>query len=363
MERYTPLGHDLAAGDGEPEGPAKSIQVESTALYWALTAGALGAVFGLIIGLALPSIALAGTNSFGMAASIASGVAAAATAAVAYRRMRGLTGQEWRRSLSTWTFTVNTIAVVLVHAVLAALATLAVYLIIDRSFIGAPLGVFWSVVLMAVTVGITTYFVYLSVSKITTRAMSTLLLWFVTIGTFTATLTASDPLWWEIHFSHLGTFRDLSGYTFNGTLVVGGMLVTTFAAYVTHDLRALVARGCLTYAACPRIVSTLFVAMGVFLAGVGLVPVDISLLVHNLFAMGLAVVYLGLLVSGPKVLRGMPRAYFLASWAFLAALLVSLALTGVRFFGITAFEIIVFALIFGWITVFIRFSGVADLEK
>jgi amino acid transporter len=55
----------------------------------------------------------------------------------------------------------------------------------------------------------------------------------------------------------------------------------------------------------------------------------------------------------------MPRAYFFASWGFLAALVASIVLFIVGYFGLTAFEIIVFALIFGWLAVFIRFLGVA----
>lgn len=90
-------------------------------------------------------------------------------------------------------------------------------------------------------------------------------------------------------------------------------------------------------------------------AGVGAVPVSLSLFVHNLCAMGLAAMFLALLAGGPWLLRGLPRAYFRAATLFLVALLISLVLYVVGFFGLTAFEIVVFALIFGWIAVFIRF--------
>ena len=55
----------------------------------------------------------------------------------------------------------------------------------------------------------------------------------------------------------------------------------------------------------------------------------------------------------------MPRAYFVAASAFLAATAASIVLFAVGYFSLTAFEIIVFALIFGWIAVFMRFLGVA----
>ena len=88
---------------------------------------------------------------------------------------------------------------------------------------------------------------------------------------------------------------------------------------------------------------------------IGVVPVNVSLIVHNTFASGMAVMFFGMLVIGPKVLAGMPRAYFISAWIFLAAVVVSVLLFVVGYFGLTALEIIVFALIFGWIAVFIRF--------
>ena len=86
-----------------------------------------------------------------------------------------------------------------------------------------------------------------------------------------------------------------------------------------------------------------------------------NLALHNLSASGMAAMFLVLLIGGPRFLRGMPRTYFVASWSFLAAMVVSVVLfiPVIGFFSLTAFEIIVFALIFGWIAVFIRFLGVA----
>jgi len=61
----------------------------------------------------------------------------------------------------------------------------------------------------------------------------------------------------------------------------------------------------------------------------------------------------------------MPRTYFVSAWSFLGALVASIVLfvPAVGFFSLTAFEIIVFALIFGWIAVFIRFLGVSGQRE
>lgn len=347
--------HSVASADSP-----LSLRVETDAIYTAYATGILGAIFGLIVGIAGGGLPLSGNYSFGTLLSLAAGATAALVSGLGYWRSRKTPGQEWRLSLSSFRFTVSTLAVVIVHTVLTVLATLILFLVLDRAFIGLPVNTFWAVVLSAVVMGLAGYLVYLSVSHITTQRMSTLLMVFIVLGSLTAMVTTPDPKWWEIHFSHLGSFADISSVVFNGTLIAGGLLVTTFAVYLANDMRALRRAAMLENPRADAIVSTMFVIMGIMLALVGVFPVHVNLLLHNLAAMGMAAMYLALLVAGPWILRGMPRAYFLASWGFLAALLVSLALFVVRYFGLTAFEIIAFALIFGWITVFIRFLGVVS---
>jgi len=280
---------------------------------------------------------------------------AAITSVVGYWRGRALPGGEWRRSVASPITAASFLGVILVHTLLSVLATLVTYLIVSLGFRGLRLEPFWSILLMGTTAGVTAWIVYLSVSQLTTVRMSNLLMAFVGLGTLTSMVTASDPDWWRTHFSHLGTFHDLSSLLFNGTLVVGGLLVTAFAIYVSNDMRPIVAAGRLRNRRSPSFVASMFVMMGVMLAGVGLVPVNVSLLIHNLCASGMAVAYAALLAGGPWMLRGMPRVYFLSSALFFAGVLVSVILFATGYFGLTAFEIIVFALIFGWISVFIRF--------
>ncbi|WP_052226262.1 DUF998 domain-containing protein [Microbacterium mangrovi] len=346
--------------------PSPGRRAESEAVYAALAAGVVGAVYGLLVGLFAPDLHLGGNaDSFGVWAACGATVVAIVASTIEYWRSRNRPGQEWRRSLPSWKFTVNTISVVVVHAGLAFVAVYALYRVLAAGFIGLPIVTFWAVVLMAVTLGMTTWIVYLSVSTMTTQRMSSLLLAFIAIGTLTAMVTTPDPKWWTIHFSHLGTFEDdLSSWVFNGTLIFGGLLVTTFAVYIANDMRELADAGVLQNPRGPRVVPTLFVVMGIMLAFVGIFPVDVNLAVHNLSASGMAVMYLVLLIGGPSLLRGMPRTYFVASWTFLAATVASVILfiPAIGFFSLTAFEILVFALIFGWIAVFIRFLGVAGRQ-
>lgn len=350
------------AAPREHVAPAPSRHAASESVYAALIAGVIGAVYGFLVATYVPDLQLGGDqNSLGLWAAIAATVVAIVAATVEYWRSRRRPGQEWRLALPSWKFTVNTISVVIVHAGLAFIASYAFYLVLALGFVGISVVTFWAVVLMSVTLGLTAYMVYVSVSAMTTQRMSSLLLAFIAIGTLTAMVTTSDPEWWMLHFSQLGTLDDLSSWAFNGTLIGGGLLVTTFAVYIAHDLRVLADEDVLTSPTGPRVVPVLFVVMGIMLACVGVFPVDVNMTVHNLSASGMALMFVTLLIGGPNWLRGMPRTYFVASWGFLGATVASIILfiPAVGYFSLTAFEIIVFALVFGWIAVFIRFLGVA----
>ena len=335
------------------------LTVESRAVYAALVAGVVGAGFGLIVTLLRPDLELAGKGSFGLMAATGAAVVSAVVAAIGYARSRDLPGEEWRRDLPRAASVVNLIAVVIAHTALAFLGVYAVFQVLSLGLIGLDVTVFFGTALMAGACGVTAYMVLRSVSRTTTQRLTSLLMSFVALGCLTAAVASPDPYWWKIHFSQLGTYGDIASWLFNGTLIAGGMLVTTFAAYLAHDLRTLVSAGRLADADAPRWISVRFVIVGVMLALVGLVPVDVSFLVHTVAASGMAVVYLILLIGGRRHLAGMPAGYFVAVTGFLVAIGASIVLFFARFFNVTAFEVAVFALIFGWITVFIRFLGAA----
>jgi hypothetical membrane protein len=340
--------------------PPSTEKAESEATYLGYAIGALGAVYGLIVALISPDeVFAAGTTSFSLWAAVGAGSAAAAASGLGYVRSRRLPGQEWRRSLPAWRAAVTTISVVLVHTVLAFIVVYVVYRLVGLGFVGLPVHLMWSVVLMAVTAGLTAQQTYRSVSKMDTQRMSSLVRTFIAFGVITAMVISPESDWWKVHFSHLGTYHDLASLFFNGTLIAGGLLVTTFAVYVANDLRDLVDQGVLAERRSPRVVSTVFVVMGIAFAGVGLFSVDVNRLVHDIAALGLAATFLGMLAAGPRLLGGLPRAYFVSSWVILASTIAAALLFAVGAITLTAIEIIVFVLIFAWIAVFTRFVGVA----
>lgn len=331
------------------------VGIESEALISAAVTAGLGALIGgLVFAGAAPSIW--GGWSIGLLAAIVVLACGVVTSYIGYWRARHLHGQEWRLTLAPWKFILDATNVAAVHALIAGITAIAIFVLLALSFRGVTLDGWVSAVAVGASAGLSSYWIYLSVSKIDTAKLSTLLVLFISVTTLTSMATASDPLWWEYHFSLLGTLGDTSASLFNISLIIAGLLVTTFSLYLQRDIRALVELGVLRHSWSARTISTLFIVMGFMLAGVGLFPLTVSVTLHNICAAGMAVAFFLLLLGSPFVLRGMPWTFFAVTGAFFVGMVISVILFAVTgYFNLTFFELVVFMIIFGWIATFIRF--------
>ncbi|WP_448808110.1 DUF998 domain-containing protein [Agromyces bauzanensis] len=335
--------------------PQRRIAVETEAL---IAGGAAAVVSGIVAAIIFAGglWPLWGGLSVGIVAAAAVVVTGIALGATGYWRARNLPGQEWRHRLRPWKFTIDVATVSAVHAIIAGILTITTFVLLQRSFEGLVVDVWIGLGAAAAAAGLLGYWIYLSVSSITTNKLATLLVVFMATSTLASMATSQDPQWWEYHFSQLGTSGDFSSSLFNLTLIISGAFVTTFAIYVDRDLTTLVRQGVLAHSWAPRAVSIVFIVMGVMLACVGLFPLNVSILLHNSSAIGMSLSFLGLLIASPWVLRGMPRRFFVFCGLSVVALLGGAVLfEPVAYWNLTAFELLAFALILGWIAVFIRF--------
>ncbi len=190
----------------------------------------------------------------------------------------------------------------------------------------------------------------LSASALASTIMAVLL-----IGIGCAVVTTTDPLWWHLHFSRLGEFRDRSGYFFNGTLITGGALIVVFARRVHADLRILGTHKKRRGAA--HVNSTLITCVGVSLGSVGMIPLNVNSFLHDKAASGIVLSFAALLIASTVLLRGSIKRLGLANAA--AFVLIAIAAT---FFvsgaiNLALFEALGFSTIFGWVGVFTRCLG------
>ncbi|WP_313391419.1 DUF998 domain-containing protein [Microbacterium sp.] len=339
-------------------GPATSDAVfEATALI-------VGAAF-LLVGflVALPvfwghQLSISGTGSIGMFAAYGGAIAAALAFALGRLAVRA---PEVDPSVARDGFAVpgdrlrwyDLAAIAFAHAAIAYLGWLGIAQLLEQSFVDAPVFAFPGAILVAVAFALTGYVAFLSAVALTPTVLSLVLAVFLVVGAFAAMLASSDVHWWRDNLSALGMSSNSASVAFNVTLIIAGVMVTTISRYATAGLPVddpVDRRG-------RTIVRGGLIPMGIFLACVGIFPVDEFFGLHNTVATGMAVVFAVIVVGLPWFVRSIPRVFVGLGWAYVLVIALLGAFFAVGYYNLTAVELIAAVLIFSWIIVFLRTAG------
>ncbi len=244
-------------------------------------------------------------------------------------------------------------AISLAYASIALLGWLGIAQLLELSFIGAPVFPLPGALLVGVAFALTAYIAFLGGAALTAMSVSLDLAIFLVVGAFAAMLTSSDPDWWRDNLSALGMSSNQSSVAFNLTVIVSGIIVTTIARYATAGLPASTPQEIKRR----NIVRAGLVLIGIFLACVGVFPVDRFFLVHNTVATGMAVVYGGLIIALPWLMPSLPRTFFALGYIYVVVIVVLAVFFATGYYNLTAVELVAAILIFSWIIVFLRVAG------
>ncbi|MGG5752582.1 hypothetical protein ACQ3I4_08140 [Zafaria sp. Z1313] len=309
---------------------APRVAVESQAI-WAGTAAAAVSVLVGLIGFHGRRPALAGDGSVAFYASILAGLAVAGAFLAGYlQHARAV--HAWLGTRPALRQAVDVAALMVVHASIAVMSALVVFRLFQEAFFG------------------------LTVDTIAGTAM------------LVSMIFAENPLWWHSMFSELGTGQagTTSFWTFNTTITVSGIILTTLAAFITRDLRQWTGLLDARDAAAgrkrrrvvrprPSVVRVCLLASGICMAGIGLFPVNLFDPVHSFFVRALAAILLVLLLGAPVWLPGFPRAFYFISVVAVAGLAAAAYLWApLGYYNLTAFELAAAGIVFAWLVVFIR---------
>jgi hypothetical membrane protein len=340
----------------------RAASVESIALGVGSVAFVLVGVVALFV-FAGRDLVISGAGSIGEFAAIAGGV----VALLAYGGGRAATWRvPWfggapvpRRSrLSVAVEVFDTVAIAVAHAVVALLLWTVLSDVLARSFQDAVVFSLPGALLVSTAAAATGYYVFLSAVNMNPMLLSTVLAVFLVLGALTSMITASNPHWWKQNLSALGMTDDISGMTFNVTVVVAGVLVTAIARYATGapggDDRP-PTRGELR-------VRTAMIVIGIMLACVGLFPVNRFFLIHNTVATGMVLVFCALVIGLRWLLPQLPRAFVVLGWVFLVVIAGVAVLFAVGYYNLTAVELVAAVLIFSWIIVFLRVTTATSAD-
>lgn len=243
-------------------------------------------------------------------------------------------------------------ALALVHATIALLGWIGLATVMESSFVGATLYTTPATVLAAAAAALSAYLAFLSGVSMSPRQLSLVLAVFLAVGVTSAMLSSSDPQWWQMNLSALGITHDISSLTFNLTVIISGVLVTTIARFGTSALPSSTP----SEARRRFVVRLLFILIGVMLACVGIFPVDRFFLMHNTVATGMCVGYAVLVIGLPWLIPTMPKAFIALGYVYVVAIIVVAVLFAIGEYNLTAVELLASLMIFSWIIIFLRNS-------
>jgi len=182
-------------------------------------------------------------------------------------------------------------------------------------------------------------------------------------GILASILTTPDPLWWQLHFSRLGTFSAFSSYAFNLTIIISGMLVMLFGLRLRVEMARHAGTAVLVSRRGAVIVPVLVVVIGAHLSLIGLVPVNTNEFLHDRGSIGALLCFSTILATSRWMLRGMHRVIARMTRRVGIALAVSTAAFIPGFINLAAFELVVFGLMFAWFLCLARTIGRPDDER
>lgn len=286
------------------------------------------------------SAPIAGTGSVGHFAAVGSAAVAIAAFVLATVMAVRRTGA----TLGVFEYVAG-VALAVAYAAIAALSCALLSDIMARGFVDATVYSLPAALLSAGIAAASAYLVYISVTHLDLSVLAAVLAVFLVEGIVAAMLSADDPHWWKDNLSALGMTGETSADLFNLTVIVAGILVIALAVYTTNPLPR--GRGM-------TMVRTTMAVIGVCLMVVGLVPVDVSFLVHTGFASGMLVVFMWLTVMLGRWLPGLPASFLTLGWIFDAVFALLVVLFAIGYYTLTAVELVAGILVFVWIILFIR---------
>lgn len=334
---------------------SKAANVESAAIYVAVVSGLVGFLIGLATFWGNTVSIFARGVSIGYVVSIVGGFTALSVYLLALQRPKRKATQRWPKKFNQM---VGDWSIALVHGLLTLLVAAVGFYIISQAFIGALLDQWASSAIVALSIGLVGYVVYLSARSMSSMRVAIILAMFLVSGTFVSMLTAQDPQWWNVHFSSLGASGGVSGYAFNGTLIIAGLAVVGLAKHITDDFARLQdEKRVVTNTKVTTLIAAL-IGIGLALALVGIFEYDTFPLIHNSAAGGMAVCFIGIIAALRWLAPDFPKAFFVASYGLFLALIVSAWLyIPVGYFNLTVFELIAAAVIFTWLILFVRHTA------
>ncbi len=203
-------------------------------------------------------------------------------------------------------------------------------------------------------ISLASYVVYLRASRMSANKLAGVLTFFVISGTLTSIITSDNKYWWQNHFSELGTGGTLSSYTFNLTIIIGGILMVSLADYIVSDFQK-IQRVSGQYAKIKAgVVRSLFMVIGVAMIGVGIFPYNMFRQIHDISADVMTLTFCILMLILPMVVPIFSRSFIALSYISTILVVGSYWLFREGKLQLVVMEVASAMTLFLWLIVFLR---------
>lgn len=244
-------------------------------------------------------------------------------------------------------------SVLISYLIILTISILFVFELLQRFFLGVTFDLFTATFIFMMLLGVINYLMIYAAIFTTPESLIRTLMIIAVGGVGIAMLTNSEQQWWLVNLSYLGSNFALDNWRFNLTLVLAGLLMIALIDFLFETI----------YVARPKtkqltILKTLLVILAICLALVGVFPYNenpVSQILHNVFARGLVVVVLLLIMTSPWMLPNTTKDFMTTSYGIGSLLvIVTILFLGVGYLSLTAFEILAFILAFSWLLLFLQ---------
>jgi hypothetical protein len=331
---------------------ARAIVVATLAFSVGLAGGAVG-----FWGRAVPvwEGASVGVGGIVVAASIT-----LAVASVSYRLAARDPRQAWLKDVPRSRRAWMTAALAISVAVVFALVQWMLFQASSLIWPGAAVDTLTATMIVGLVAGASGYAAFLLAAHVTATRLVLLLFAGGATGFTVSVATTRDDGWYQLNFSELGGRGGVTSAVFNTTLIMAGAVTALLALYLLKSLERWAHTEPRVTRARVLIVYGVFLVLAACFIGAALVPVSVTQVGHNVFAIGMAVVFGTFLLGLRWVLPSLPTAMIALALAVAGGILFSATLFWVSYYTLATHEMVCAGLVVGWLLLFTRTLAVAE---
>ncbi len=225
---------------------------------------------------------------------------------------------------------------------------------------GVAVDTLTATMIVALVAGVSGYTAFTLAAHVTASRLVLLLFAVVATGFTSSVATTPDDRWYQHNFSELGGQGGVTAAIFNATLVVAGAVTALLALYLLTSLEAWARTEPRVTRARVLIVYAVFLVLAACFIGAALIPVTFSQVGHNIFAIGMAVVFGVLLLGLHWVLPCLPSAMIALAVTVAGGILLSATLFWVGYYTLATHEMVCAGVVVGWLLLFTRILAAAE---